>query len=218
MRLATSLMLPLLLVLPAAASAQAQAPRVVEGNRIVSTSLPEAVFEIDKTLTYAGGQQFEMHGVADAEQHFFVELDGQRIKRLVWIHFEGFHPGQPNTYSYGGETVEHDGIRWFRGTATVALPAVEPRPDSDGARGRNFLRDKGWTLGPNIVSQRLVWLVDDEARHEVIVYYIEDLADHGVTAAELAPGGSAHERQRPLLARHHERMLAAFKVHTGATP
>ena len=40
----------------------------------------------------------------------------------MWIHFEGIQPGQPNTYSHGGETIEHDGIRWYRGTATVTQP------------------------------------------------------------------------------------------------
>lgn len=36
-------------------------------------------------MVYAGTQRFELYGVADAEQHFFVELDGTRVKRLLWI-------------------------------------------------------------------------------------------------------------------------------------
>ena len=198
----------LLLTLPVTLQAQ----RLVEDNRIISEALPQAVIEVADDLMYAGMQQFVLHDVADCEQHFFVELDGMRIKRLLLIQFEGFIEGVPNTYSYGGELVTHSGQSWYRGTAAVTLPAVEPRPDSDGARGRTFLRDKGWTLGPDIYSQRLVWLLDDPPKNEVIVIYTEDLADHGLTAADVKRGGQDFKRWPALDAMLQERTAASFKI------
>jgi hypothetical protein len=49
-------------------------------------------------------------------------------------------------------------------------------------------------MGPDVLFQRLVWLLDRPARNEVMVIYLEDLADHGLTAADLGPGGRAADR------------------------
>jgi hypothetical protein len=200
----------LLLTLPTATLAQ----RAVEDNRIVSLALPAATIVVDPSFQYAGAQTFELHEVATAEQHFFVDLDGTRVKRLLYVQFEGFHEGTDNVYTYSGETVELAGQTWYRGTATVRLPEIEPRPDSDGARARTFLREQGWTLGPEIVSQRLVWLLDDPPRNEVLVFYTEDLADHGLSAAEIRRGGPAHDRWPAMNALLHERATAAFTLIT----
>jgi len=52
----------------------AQVPeRVVTGQVIHSRSLPAADLNFDSHFKYAGGQRFELYGVADAEQHFFVD-------------------------------------------------------------------------------------------------------------------------------------------------
>lgn len=205
--LAAMLLLTLLTTAPLA-------QRAVEDNRIISLALPAATIVVDDSFEYAGAQTFELHEVTTAEQHFFVELDGTRIKRLLYVQFEGFHEGTDNVYSYSGETVELAGQTWYRGTATVRLPEVEPRPDSDGARARTFLREQGWTLGPEIVSQRLVWLLGDPPRNEVLVFYTEDLADHELSSAELRRGGSAHDRWPAMDAMLHERAAAAFTLVT----
>ena len=109
-------------------------------------------------LVYAGTQTFELYGVATAEQHVFVELDGTRIKRLLWVQFEGYHASNTNTYNYRDETVAHSGRTWHRRINAVQVPATEARPDSDGARMRAFLRAKGWRIGPELMTERLVWL------------------------------------------------------------
>jgi hypothetical protein len=164
--------LPLLL-LPAHLSAQ----RTVEKNRLTSTALPSAVLEVASRMTYAGTQTFELYGVANAEQHFFVELDGPRIKRLLWIQFEGYHATNTNTYNYRDETVPHSGKTWHRRISTMQAPTAEPRPDSDGARMRAFVRAKGWTMGPEIMLERLVWLLDTPPRNELMIIYMEDRID-----------------------------------------
>ena len=163
----------LLFVLPAPLSAQ----RTVEKNRLISTALPNAVLEVAYGMTYAGTQTFELYGVASAEQHFFVELDGTRIKRLLWVQFEGYHASNNNTYNYRDETVTHSGRTWHRRISTMQGPTAESRPDSDGARMRAFLRAKGWTMGPDIMLDRLVWLLDAPPRNELMIIYMEDRID-----------------------------------------
>jgi hypothetical protein len=69
------------------------------------------------------------------------------------------------------------------------------RPDSDGNRARAFLAGKGYRMaGTEIISQRLVHIVDAARRNELMIIYTEDLGDAGLTAADLSEGGSAHDR------------------------
>ncbi|MDD5719458.1 MAG: hypothetical protein PHQ53_07200 [Candidatus Krumholzibacteria bacterium] len=208
MRTATVLAL---LVLPAVVLAQ----RPVESNRIISSELPAAIIEVVPGLEYAGSQQFELYEVAEVEQHFFVELDGSRIKRLLLVQFEGFLPSVENTYQYWGDTVTHSGQIWYHGTVATRLPETEPRPESAGARSRAYLAAKGWTLGPDIFSERFVWLLDSPPRNELLVFYTEDLADQGLTAADVKEGGAAFDRWPVLLEGLHRRALAAVRVITA---
>lgn len=199
--------LVLMLMVPLALHGQ----RTVTGNRIVSPALPAATLLVAAGLAYAGTQSFELYGVAMAEQHFFVELDGTRVKRLLWVQFEGYHASNSNTYNYTDTTVSHSGQRWHRQRDTWLPHARAPRVGSDGARMREFLLAKGWQLPSDLLYERLVWLLDQPARNELMVIYTEDMRDHGVTAAELdAPAAAA--RKAAMLDTFHERAVAAFMV------
>lgn len=198
----------LLLLVPQVVAAQ----RTVEGNRIVSSRLPAATLEAGPGLQYAGTQTFDLYNVATAEQHFFVELDGTRVKRLVWIQYEGYFPSNTNTYNYRDSTVTHSGQTWHRRIAVTRIPETESRPDSDGARARAFIRAKGWTVGPEVMTERLVWLLDSPARNELMIIYIEDLADQRLTASELVQGGTKHDQWPAVAAAFHERALASFRI------
>ena len=156
-----------------------QGQRTLQSNTIVSDSLPAIRFQVDSTLAYLGQQQFVLYNVANAEQFFFAELDGQRVKRFVWVQFEGYLPGQNHTYDYSRDsTIAMWGRTLYRNSALRATPTSEPRPESDGAKARGFLRDRGLTLAPSMLYHRLVWLVDQPARNELMVIYMEDPADY----------------------------------------
>jgi hypothetical protein len=197
-----------LLLLPLTLHAQ----RAVTGNTILSATMPAATFEAAAGLTYAGTQSFDLYGLAAVEQHFFVELDGTRVKRLLWVQFEGYHATNNQTYNYTDTTVTHSGQAWHRQRDTWKPFARAARAGSDGARMREFLAAKGWTLPSDLLYERLVWLLDRPARNELMVIYTEDLQDHGLTADELEPGGAALSRRTAMLDRFHERAIAAFSV------
>lgn len=154
--------------------------RTIRGNTITSDSLPAIRFVVDSGLTYLGRQQFVLYDVANAEQFFFAELDGKRVKRLLWVQFEGYLPGLDHTYDYSRDSTQTMwGRTIFRNSAFRATPTSEPRPDSDGARARAFLRERGLTLAPGMLYHRLVWLIDEPARNELMVISMEDPADYG---------------------------------------
>jgi hypothetical protein len=198
----------LLLGVPSLLAAQ----RTVEGNRVISKALPAAELEAANDLSYAGTLSFELYNVANVEQHFFVERDGARVKRLLWIQFEGYKPDNTHTYNYTDSTITHSGQTWHRRRVPFRIPDTEARPDSDGARVRAHIREKGWSLGPDVLMERLVWILDSPARNELMVIYMEDLADQGLTVADLRVGGKAADRWPAIGEAFHQRALAAFSV------
>jgi hypothetical protein len=200
-----------------AASAVLSSPlagqRPVRDRVLTSDSLPPVVMELGEGLTYLGTQSFDLYGVARAEQHFFGERDGSRLKRLVWIQFEGYLPDNTSTYDYSEyPTVDVNGRPFHQNSAAYRVPETERRPDSDGARARAFLRERGYSVGPDILLQRLVWLPDRSARYELMIIYMEDLADHGLAAADLQPGGRAADRWPAVQADLLRRATAVFRL------
>jgi hypothetical protein len=67
-------------------------------------------------------------------------------------------------------------------------------------------------VGPELLLERLVWLLDSPPRNELMVIYMEDLADQGLTAADLREGGTAWDRWPAVSEAFHRRAVAAFVV------
>lgn len=117
----------------------AGAQRTVSGTTITSDTLPRTVLHLDSTFTYLGTQSFVLYNVANAQQFFFAELDGKRIRRFVWIQFEGYLPDKPHTYNYSRDTtLTMWGRTIYRNSALWNLPTTEQNPASDGAHMRQF--------------------------------------------------------------------------------
>ena len=66
--------------------------------------------------------------------------------------------------------------------------------------------------GTEIISQRLVHLVDEAKRNELMIIYTEDLSDTGLTAADLNEGGSARARWNEIAQGLLDRALKNMKV------
>lgn len=181
--------------LPAAAQATDQLQRQVQGQTIVSEHAPEVRLEFDKAFRYAGGQRFELYGVADAEQHFFVDVgpDG-RFRRAYWVQFEGFLPSNQKTYNYKSpERVTIGGLEFIVDAGANGDDGQPDRPGSDGAWARKLLEGQGIRYPDEALLVRLVHL-DTDRRNELMIIYAEDLAPFGVKAAEVNEGGAQHAR------------------------
>ncbi|MGH9874000.1 MAG: hypothetical protein ACRD9S_16235 [Pyrinomonadaceae bacterium] len=87
------------------------------------------------------------------------------------------------------------------------------QPESDGSRARAFLASKSYTLGSDeVMSQRLVHLIDDAKRTELMIIYLEDLSPMKLTAAVLAPGGRAAGQWEKISAGLLERATRNLKI------
>lgn len=166
----------------------ARAQRSVDGNRLVSTARPGVRLELDEELEYLGSQEIDLYDVAHAEQYFFADLDGKRVQRLYWIQFEHVLDESDHTYDYsdlpdvvtlGGHSFRTDRRVWN-------LDEMSIDPESDFGRALEFIRKRGYTVGPDFMRQRMVWVFDEAKRQELLLIYAEDLTYHDLTAAELS--------------------------------
>lgn len=189
--------------------------RSVKGQVLASAATPAVKLEFEKAFKYVGSQSFILYDVATAEQHFFVDADDQgRIKRFYWVQFEGYLPNNTQTYNYKStKTVNAGGLNFFADAYPRNIKGNPGRADSDGNRARAFLTSKGYRMASDdILSQRLVHLVDEAKRNELMIIYIEDLGGMGLTAADLGPGGSANARWNDIAKGLLERALKNMKV------
>jgi hypothetical protein len=159
--------------------------------------MPAVNIEFDEGFEYVGGHSFILYDVAHAEQHFFVDADEQgRVQRMYWVQFEGYLPSNTLAYRYEvNRTVRIGGLEFIADAYARNTKESPGRPDSDGARARDFLEEKGYRMASDeVLSQRLVHLIDGAKRNELMIIYREDLGSMGLTAADLAEGGRAVAR------------------------
>ncbi|MGA9773618.1 MAG: hypothetical protein WBV94_31600 [Blastocatellia bacterium] len=189
--------------------------RRVKGKVLTSTEMPAVRLEFDKGFTYVGSQNFILYDVARAEQHFFVDADKQkRIKRMYWVQFEGYLPGNTHTYRYKvNKSVNIGGLEFIADSYSRNIKTSSGRPDSDGNRARAFLESKGYHMASDeILSQRFVYMADEAKRNELMIIYMEDLSGTGLTAADLASNGSAASRWNEVSAGLLDRAMKGMKV------
>ncbi|HUQ33412.1 MAG TPA: hypothetical protein VM095_14925 [Pyrinomonadaceae bacterium] len=192
-----------------------QTPRSVNGQTLTSTELPAVRLKFDKEFKYVGSQKFILYEVANAEQHFFVDADDQgRVKRLYWVQFEGYLPSNTEAYDYKvNKAVKIGGLEFIADAYARNLKTDMGRPDSDGSRARSFLESKGYRMASDdILSQRLVHLVDKQKRNELMIIYTEALGERGLTAADFGENGRAAARRDEIMKGLLERALKSMKV------
>lgn len=187
--------------------------RRVEGQRLSSAHDPAITLEFDKAFKYAGSQRFTLYGSADAEQHFFAEVDPDgSVKRLYWVQFESYLPSNDHTYNYQGKQVDFGGLHWFYSAAPRVVDPSKGRPDSDGAHALALFQKKGWRVPREVLMQRLVNITDSSNRKELMIIYAEDLSRLGYTESDLQKGGRAEAQAADVFRQVLDRSKAGMRV------
>ncbi len=190
--------------------------RTVSGSDLISDHDPAVVLRFDPAFRYLGGQKFILYGVADAEQHFFVETtaDGQ-LKSLYWVQYEAYLPGKSYTYDYDDSPLRLTlgGYEFYTDTEVVGLdPDRKRRRGTDGALARQFLAGRGYELPNDFAYARLVYLTDESRRKELMIIFIDDLAPRGLSAAALGEGGADAARRPEVERAHLDRIRSTLVV------
>lgn len=169
-----------LLALPALLAAQADPPRSVTHNRLRSPANPAAVFVIDTTLRFVGGQTIDILNVAGAEQYFFAEVTpDSNLQRFYWFQFEHYYPTNTYTYDYSGFTQLQVTLKSLPFVGDIrTIPNYfggDSRPGSDSDAAARFLQARGLLLDGTFVTLRLFHLPDSSRRRELMIIYGERL-------------------------------------------
>ncbi len=173
-----------------AGSSEGELPleRSVRGRTLVSDRAPAIILEVVPPFRYAGGHRFVLYGVAEAEQHVFVDADAAgAIRRMYWIQFEHYLPGLGGTYEYESPGRLRIGPLEFVADTRVIPDYAESvgssRPGSDVARVGELLRSRGLSLPRGAVRARLFHLPDATRRTELMIIYAEAGASSDAPAA-----------------------------------
>ncbi len=186
------------------------AQRPVEANTIGSKELPTARIRVDTALVHIGSTTFDLYGVADVELHLFVEAQGARVKRLLWVQFEGYRAGNDHIYDYSDDPIIDDaGHPLYVNGRFYPTAGFAGRRNSDGDHALRLLTSRGYELGSDLARVRLVWLLNEPARDELMFIYLEDLSDLGVDVDALA---SDEGRWQDLLEELTIRGLDSFDI------
>lgn len=177
--------------------AQVESPeRKVEANVITSERDPRVQIRVPKSARYIGADRWVLYDIADCELHAFVEADDQQnVQRLYWVQFEGYIPSKPDLkHDYDSPRHTQIGGLDFYVDTWVRQRDAETRQGSDREHIEALIRAHGYKMPAGMMYVRLVHLLDEQKRKELMIVYGEDLAPTGFSVAELQEGGKAHDR------------------------
>ena len=178
------------------ASAKAPERRVESNNVIISERDPKVRIEMPKSAQYVGADRWVLYGIADCELHAFVEADRQRnVQRLYWLQFEGYLPTKPKLkHRYDSPRhVTIGGLDFYVDT-WVSANDDKVTPGSDTEHIKTLIRAHGYKMPAGMMYVRLVHLLDEQKRKELMIIYGEDLAHTGFAAADLKKGGKEYDQ------------------------
>lgn len=173
--------------------------RPIRDNTIVSPELPKADLIFGNGFRYIGGQQVNLYGMADAEQHLFVK-DGKGgvVDAFYWVQFEHRVPADQHTYNYpadhsteiGGLGFVYDVKSWPNYAAGML-----DDPASDGAAISHLLAKSNQNFPQRAARIRMFHLPTPDKRTELMIIYGEALPENspvplrkdGVDLMEEAP-------------------------------
>jgi len=174
-----------ILLLISACALAAPPERAVEGNRVTSTRDPAITITLPRAVRYVGADRWDLYDICDAEVHVFVEADAHKnVKALYWIQFEGYLPSNTHIYDYSKDEPVTFAGRAFRKRARFG-PTDEPqRPGSDGEHVWQLLARAGYQLPPRMMNVRLVQVLGEARRRELMFIYAEGLPADADTGAD----------------------------------
>lgn len=175
--------------------AQATRPeRKVEGNVITSERDPRVRIHLPNSAQYVGADRWVLYDMADCELHAFVHADPQKnVQRLYWVQFEGYLPTKPELkHTYDSPRHANLGGMDFYVDTWVRARDAEMQPGSDLEHILALMRTRDFHMPAGMIYVRLVHLLDEQKRKELMIIYGENVAESGLTAVELQPGGKRH--------------------------
>lgn len=188
--------------------------RSVMDNVLTSSDLPKVRIAVDKSLKYLGKLDFNLRNIAAGERYVWAEVDGKRVTRMFIVQLEGFLPHVKEQYRFktrtpvklGRETYSHN--LWFYNDeeSRKADPPGEP------VYTAKFLAERGLSHDVDLMMWRFARIVGEDRRNEIILFYWENLRDHGLSARDFPDEEPVTAEQKKLGEEFYQRSREAFSV------
>ncbi len=188
--------------------------RRVEDNVLISDSLPQIKIKVDPAIHYLGSFPFEIKGVAAGKRYVFAESDGKNIKRVVIAQFESFLPENSEIYRYSfANAIDISGHKFNHSTNVFTnAEAAKENPEGEAALTVSFLKKKGFEIPEAWLVSRFLTLGDESRKHELILFYQEDLKSSGHKFEELSVDDESTEVLKSIGPALKERALKAMQI------
>lgn len=166
--------------------AQSTAPiqRRVVGQTLISESLPKLKIKVDPSLKYLGRVEMDaMEGIAKVEQFFFGRVKQGKLGKMLIVHFEHALPTNDFTFGYPRLRMATLGKHEFLNQTW----AIKDYGLLKRNKVKEFLAKNGLQAEPDWLVNRYVRVVDENKKHELILFYMEpassvSLPTEGLTA------------------------------------
>jgi len=170
--------------------------RMVRNNVLTSERDPNVTVRLPEDVVYVGADRWILYDIADCELHAFVVADSKKnVQRLYWIQFEQYVPTRPDLHhTYDSPRHTQMGGKDFYVDTWVRAGDAETTPGSDREHIEALIRSKGFKMPAGMMYVRLVHLLDEQKRKELMIIYGEDVGPSGFTAPELDKGGAHLDR------------------------
>jgi hypothetical protein len=167
--------------------------RKVEPSAVLSARDPNVRVRFPQSAQYVGADRWNLYDIADCELHAFVDSDAQKnVQRLYWVQFEGYLPSKPDlAHQYDSPRHTSVGGLDFYVDTWVGSKDEQTQPGSDRQHVEELIRCNGFNMPAGMMYLRLVHLLDERKRKELMIIYGEDLGPTGFSAADLSKGGKA---------------------------
>jgi len=161
-----------------------------------------------------------LYGIADCELHAFVEADQeQNVQRFYWVQFEAYLPTKPDLkrqYDSPRHTTL-GGLDFYVDTWT-RTNGEKITPGSDLEHMEALIRAKGYKMPAGMMIVRLVHLLVEQTRKELMIIYAEDLSPKGFTTADLKKSGKAYDQWPVIEKSLVERAKNKIKIEQAVKP
>jgi len=162
--------------------------RFAEKNILYSNTLPHLLIELDMSFTYLGKINFKIKDIAEGQRYIFVNASpDKKVYRLFIAQFENILPNSNQIYNYSfSQALQIDGIKCKHNMFAFSnKEAIKQKPQGEAALTYHYLKNKGFELEDEWITSRFVTVTDEKRKHELILFYVENLSETGFRILEL---------------------------------
>ena len=198
-----------------AVSSNAGQGRSLTKNTIVSLKNPPIRIDVDEQMPHVGILNFKLKEVAQVERYIYARHDAsKRIQRLFIAQFEAFLPGIKGDYKFQVTNPTRLGNHDYQTDIGIFNFAerIAASPGAEAEHTKALLDKSGLKADDDFLVARYARITSDDKRSELILFYLENLKDLGLTRAELESNGSRTPQAEKLFSDFADRALKSFKV------